>query len=129
MIADLSAELRDAYDLWFASIPAKDASFVDRRMDPALELVNPDGTRLDAAGYKAMYDALPAGATVEYRIQEFNVRPLAGDAVALVTGRYHGRIGRDGAVLSDKQVRFTSVWERRDAGWILLLHHLTSCAA
>ncbi|MCY0989550.1 DUF4440 domain-containing protein [Nannocystis sp. ILAH1] len=68
------------------------------------------------------------GSAVEYRIQEFNVRPLAGGAVALVTGRYHGRIGLGGAVLSDKQVRFTSVWERRDAGWILLRHHLTSCA-
>lgn len=125
MTPDLTAELQEVYRRWFASIPAKDTSFVDHNIDRDVELINPDGTRLDAVGYRAMYEALPPGASAEYQIHEFKVRPLADAAVALITGSYHGRIEVGGVVLSDKRVRFTSVWERREAGWVMLLHHLT----
>jgi ketosteroid isomerase-like protein len=124
MSADPTFELRDLYDRWFASISAKDASFVERQMDGALQIILPDGVRLDAAGYKAMYDALPAGSHAQYRIDEFVVRPLGAGAAALITGTYHGRIEYQGTVMSDKSVRFTSVWERQQDRWTLLVHHI-----
>lgn len=126
---DPTAELRDIYDRWFASVAAKDASFVDHNMHPAVQLIHHDGTRLDSAAYKAMYTALPAGSRVEYRIDEFAVRPLGTGAAALITGVYYGHIESEGTVLSDKTVRFTSVWERDQGRWLLLVHQLTTLPA
>jgi ketosteroid isomerase-like protein len=125
MNTDPTAELHDLYERWFASIPAKDASFVDRHMHPTLQMIGPDGVRLDTAGYKAMYAMLPAGSTVEHRFSEFVVRRL-GDAAVMVTGVYHGRVEYEGTVLNEKLVRFISVWEHDQDRWFLLVHQLTA---
>ncbi|MFP2908766.1 nuclear transport factor 2 family protein [Pyxidicoccus sp. 3LFB2] len=126
MSADLTAELKRVFDLWFASIAERDGTFVERNMDERFECVDPDGIRRDRKGYRAMYDALPPGILASYRFKEFQARPLGNGKVALVTGAYHGRIEFAGQVLSDKSVRFSSVWERSGDSWKCMLHHLTS---
>jgi ketosteroid isomerase-like protein len=126
MSADLTAEMKHVFDQWFASIADRDATFVDRHMDERFECVDPDGIRRDRKGYRAMYDALPPGISASYRYQEFRARPLGHGRVALVTGAYHGRIEFAGQVLSDKSVRFASVWERDADGWKCMLHQVTS---
>ncbi len=121
-----TSQLRELYDQWFASIPAKDASFVDRHMHPELRMILPDGTQLDASAYKQMYAALPPGSRFDYRISEFVVRPLGAGAAALITGVYHSHIQHEGVSISDKAVRFISVWESAPSGWRLLVHQLTA---
>ncbi len=126
MSADLTAELKRVFDQWFASIAGRDATFVDHHMDERFECVDPDGIMRDRKGYRAMYDALPPGISASYRLKEFRARPLGHGLLAVVTGAYHGRIEFAGHVLSDKAVRFSSVWERSNGGWKCMLHHLTS---
>lgn len=53
MSDDLRAELRHVFEQWFESIPAKDASFVDRSMDPGFRGIDADGVLRDFAAYKA----------------------------------------------------------------------------
>lgn len=129
MSDDLRAELRHVFEQWFESIPARDASFVDRSMDPGFRGIDADGVLRDFAAYKALYDALPPGCAVEHDIQEFDVRALGEGAAAMVTGRYRARIELGGAVLVDKAVHFVSVWERAPDGWKGLLHQVTALPA
>lgn len=126
MASEITGELRAMFDQWFASIGARDGSFVERALLPDFKCVDPEGRVIDRPAYRAMYDALPADATLDYVMHEFEVRPLGAGDAACVSGWYRGRIIREGAVISDKNVRFLGVWERTPAGWRGVYHQTTS---
>ena len=111
------ATLSDLNHNYVRSVDQADVKWFDQHLAQDFMNINPDGSRLDRAGFLAQI--APPCRISELEAQDVRVRILGEVAIIHARTTYRKPDGQAGAG------RYTDVWMRRDGRWRCVSAHVT----